>query len=173
MNQLTWLLAIAAIAIAGAVAGLALRRWVLFPARVESSSMRPTLDPGQRLLVRRVRGLHQLNRGDVVLVHSHELGRVVVKRAVGLPGDWVVFDKDGRAHRHQVGDGGVFLVGDNREQSSDSRRWGRPDVPVGAVLGRVVWPRVGRRQSAPRALASSGFSPACRRNVSNAPGTPS
>ncbi|MGA4506467.1 signal peptidase I [Propionibacteriaceae bacterium G1746] len=158
MSQLTWLLAIAAIAIVGAGTGLALRRWVLFPARVESSSMRPTLEPGQRLLVRRVRGLHQLHRGDVVLVHVAELGRVVVKRAAGLPGDWVVFDTDGRAHRHQVGEGGVFLVGDNREQSSDSRRWRRPDVPVGAVLGRVVWPRVGQATASPRVTPTAAAS---------------
>lgn len=142
--------------VVGLLLGLAVRRWVLAPARVESSSMEPTLRPGQRLVIRRHRG-PDVTRGDLVLVRSAELGRVVVKRVIGLPGERVHIDARGRVHidgrgleepyaRHAPGPasswsvpgGSLFLLGDNRTVSSDSRRWRRPFLPLDAVVGRVV-----------------------------------
>ena len=76
---------IAAGIVVGALMGLAVRRWMVASARVVSSSMEPTLRPGQRLVVRRLRTAGRVARGDLVLVRSAEVGRVVVKRAIGLP----------------------------------------------------------------------------------------
>ncbi len=163
------LLLIAVIVVVGALLGLAVRRWVASPARVESSSMEPTLRPGQRLVVRRLRPAERVARGDVVLIRSPELGRVVVKRAIGLAGERIVLDRyggvrvDGHllaepyaapaprpapatallpALTYAVPQGTLFLLGDNRAASSDSRTWRQPFVPEDAVEGKVV--RLGR-----------------------------
>ena len=127
---------------------------------VESVSMAPTLAPGQRLLTRRV--LRTPRRGDVVVVESTEVGRPVVKRVVGLPGEHVGIEPDGTVvvaglrldepyvvlaggpagrRSFDVPPGHLLLLGDNRARSSDARSWHSPYVPVGAVLGRVVRPR--------------------------------
>lgn len=154
---MTTLLLIVATIVVGAATGLAVRRWVAAPARVESSSMEPTLRPGQRLVVRRLRRTERVSRGDIVLVRSPELGRVVVKRAIGLPGERIELGRDGGVRvdgrllaqpyarpargptaTYAVPEGRLFLLGDNRAASSDSRTWREPYLPVEAVVGRVV-----------------------------------
>jgi signal peptidase I len=104
-----------------------------------------------------VHGVGRVSRGDLVLVRSAEVGRLVVKRAIGLPGDQVELDGagvvriDGRAlaepyARRAVGPAGqyavpagtIFVLGDNRAASSDSRVWRRPYLPEDAVAGRVL-----------------------------------
>ena len=72
--------------------GLAVRRWLVFLTTVESESMLPTLAPGQQLLTRRPATSRPLRRGDIVVVDSDELGRVIVKRVAGLPGDCLRLD---------------------------------------------------------------------------------
>lgn len=169
---MTVLILVAATAVAGVIAGLTVRRWVAAPARVASSSMEPTLRPGQRLVVLRRRTAEPVTRGAVVLVHSSEVGRVLVKRVVGLPGERIEMDRQGRVRvdgqmiaepyvRHSprpgsepargapatydVPEGHLFLLGDNRAASSDSRSWRQPYLPAAAVVGRVVGIRGGHQ----------------------------
>lgn len=158
---------IAAGIVVGALMGLAVRRWMVASARVVSSSMEPTLRPGQRLVVRRLRTAGRVARGDLVLVRSAEVGRVVVKRAIGLPGELVAIDGQGGvwvdgqplaepyvrraaapgpgpARTYSVPAGGLFLLGDNRRASSDSRTWRQPYLTEDAVVGKVVGVMGGR-----------------------------
>lgn len=140
-----------------ALSGLAVRRWLASPAVVTSSSMEPTLQPGQWLLVRRLHGVHRVTRGDVVLIDSAEVGEVIVKRVIGLPDELISMGQDGRvwvdgeeliesyaprafgpAGTYAVPASSLFLLGDNRTRSSDSRTWQQPYVPVSAVLGKVI-----------------------------------
>lgn len=153
---MTEMIVIIATLVLAALFGLAVRRW-LAPAVVRSSSMEPTLQPGQRLLVRRRHGAQRIRRGDVVLVDSAEVGEVIVKRVVGLPGEHISMERDGRvrvdgeeliepyaprtfglAGTYAVPPSSLFLLGDNRPRSSDSRSWRQPYVPISAVLGRVI-----------------------------------
>jgi signal peptidase I len=155
--------ALAVVALLGLFAGLAARRWLLTTARVESDSMAPAYRHGHRVLVRRVRGLAGVRRGDVLLLDSPDVGRLVVKRVVGLPGERVDVDADGRVTVDQrplsepyvarpAGPAGTFSVpvdsvlvlGDNRPRSSDSRTWTRPYVPSGAIFGKIVAAPPGR-----------------------------
>ncbi|WP_153504997.1 signal peptidase I [Cumulibacter manganitolerans] len=156
---MTTIMLIATAMMIGLGAGLVLRRWVAAPARIESVSMEPALQPGQRVLVRPLRSVEGVARGDVVLVRSEELGRVVVKRAVGLPGEHIVLDAGGhvwvdgrrlaepyarhspqavRPATYAVPARSLFLLGDNRPISDDSRSWRQPYLREDALVGRVI-----------------------------------
>jgi signal peptidase I len=106
--------------------------------------------------------LHPIVRGDLV-AFEHGAGdnrQVLLKRVVGLAGDTVamthgrilvdgaLFDGYSDAQRDgadlaqiTVPAGSIFVLGDNRAQSDDSREFG--PVPTESVIGRatlVVWP---------------------------------
>jgi signal peptidase I len=131
---------------------------------VEGSSMRPTLDGGERVLVNRVAyRFGEPAQGDLVVasVSGQDGVRLdVIKRVIGLPGEMVevrgcrVF-VDGQSVEIaeqpylcgpstaplQVPANHVFILGDNRGGSYDSRFFG--PVPLGDVVGRVdivLWP---------------------------------
>ncbi|MBI3748243.1 MAG: signal peptidase I [Chloroflexi bacterium] len=147
---------VAAIA-AGMAAAVAVRQ-VVWLTRVESWSMAPTLRPGSLLLTRRLRRSDGVRRGEVVVLRSAELGRRVVKRVVGLPGETVVVDgrgvsvdgarlpepyvlgNGGAGGSYSVPDGTYFVLGDNRARSSDSRSWREPFVARSAIEGRWIRP---------------------------------
>jgi signal peptidase I len=126
---------------------------------VPSASMSPTLRPGDHIIVTRYLS-DRPGRGDVVVFH-HPAGRdLTVKRIVGIPGD-LVESREGRVRvsgrvlsEPYATDGGsmhiapqlvpaghLFVLGDNREDSWDSRHWG--PLPDSLVVGRarvVLWP---------------------------------
>ena len=139
-----------------AAAGLLIvlmRLFVFRPFAISSGSMQPTLDRGDFVLVNEfIYRLHPPRRGDVILFRypQHE-DWDFVKRVIGLPGD-VVAARDGRlrvngtpvAEPHVIpaseGDapspnldalrippGQLFVLGDNRGASLDSRFWGTVD----------------------------------------------
>ena len=153
-----------------AVAGLAVvvRRARLEPMLVHGDSMRPTLDPGQRIAVGPLRRTPR--RGEVVLLR-HD-GLEMVKRVVGLPEERVRL-VDGRLEvdgRHvpepyavegpaqadaveldvRLGHEELLVLGDSRRHSTDSRSFGpvhRDDV-IG-IVRFAYWPprRVNREGS--------------------------
>jgi signal peptidase I len=128
--------------------------------RVESDSMTPTLDAGDLVLVERDPGV--VHRRDVVVVRDPQSDGRLVKRVVAVGGDTLritdgvlmVDDEpvcepsidpariDGLFFRTvTVPAGQLFLLGDDRRDSVDSRDFGtvpQTDV-VGLVRGRV-WP---------------------------------
>ena len=139
-------------------AALAGRRARLEPVLVRGGSMRPTLEPGQRIAVSPL--VRPPRRGDlVVLARKGDLE--VVKRVVGLPGERVRLgagrlEVDGRAVPEpylvpggpwsgdldlQLGPAEYLVLGDHRAASTDGRDFG----PVGAdaLVGLVrfaYWP---------------------------------
>ncbi|HEV2896081.1 MAG TPA: signal peptidase I, partial [Actinomycetota bacterium] len=138
-------------------AGLAARRARLEPMLVDGGSMRPTLEPGQRIAVAPL--VRPPRRGDlVVLARSEDLE--VVKRVVGLPGERVRLAAGGlevdgapvsEPYLHgppgageldlELGPAQYLVLGDHRAASTDGRDFG----PVGAdaLLGLVrfaYWP---------------------------------
>ena len=136
--------------------------------RVQSHSMAPALQDGALVLTRRLDRRATLRRGDVVVADSRELGRHVVKRIVGLPGETVAFEAgqvhiDGRPLAEPYASRSVFtdtfhvpaghylLLGDHRAASSDSRSWRLPYIARQDIVGRLVgrgwapWRRPARR----------------------------
>jgi signal peptidase I len=129
---------------------------------VRGNSMSPGIHDGDRILVEPWSYLlGGIERGDVVVLR-YPLDPSVdyIKRVIGLPGDlvtlagghvWVngelleepyIQETDRDAYLStRVADGQVFVLGDNRPRSSDSREFGQ--VPENYVRGRVdlrLWP---------------------------------
>ncbi|MFU8826876.1 MAG: signal peptidase I [Brevefilum sp.] len=129
--------------------------------RVENVSMQPTLKPGEFLLVNRVAyKFGQPSIGDIVVFHAPGDNDIdYIKRVIGLPGDQVRIT-DGivyvnnqplyetyiaEAPRYtgnwDVPPNEYFVLGDNRNNSSDSHMWGF--VPHDDIVGRallIYWP---------------------------------
>ncbi len=134
---------------------------VLARVRVENISMEPTLQPGEFLLVNKLAyRLGDVSHGDVVIFHYPlNPNEDYIKRVIGLPGDEVTVQNgqvmvNGKlvvepyimAPPHYnntwiVPEGQLFVLGDNRNSSSDSHNWGF--VPYENLVGKallVYWP---------------------------------
>ena len=137
-----------------------LRVGVVEPVKVTGISMSPTLVKGDIVLVN-MRD-RSLERGDLITLRSPANGERMLKRVVGVGGDVVdirdaiLFVNDVEANEpfvdHKsidalyygpvtVSAGSVLVMGDNRDDSIDSRVFG--DVPLQDVTGTAVarlWP---------------------------------
>lgn len=130
--------------------------------RVEGQSMEPNLHDNQRLIIEKVSYyIHPPQRGDIVVLRlPHRQSDPLIKRVIGLPGD-VIEIRDGKVfingqaldepyldqNTYQgmppkvVPDDELFVLGDNRGFSNDSRAFGF--VPFSDVVGRAwfrYWP---------------------------------
>ena len=148
-----WIVVVLAVLVIGA----GFLRWgVLQPYLIPSPSMEPVLAPGDHILVNRLAyRLWAPNRGDVVVfAFPKDTKRTFVKRIIALEGEKVELRDnkvfiDGKAIQEPylkegdyppfgpqvVPQGKVFVLGDNRRESEDSREWGL--LPKGYLLGKV------------------------------------
>jgi signal peptidase I len=130
---------------------------------VYGQSMEPTLHTYQRLVIEKISyHLHPPRRGDVVVLKLPEpvTRDMLIKRVVGLPGETIEI-RDGKVWINGVAltekylavstlgsmaarvvpEGTVFVLGDNRGQSNDSRYFG--PVALDQIVGHAVfsyWP---------------------------------
>ena len=128
---------------------------------VDGFSMRPTLDNGQYVLVNKIAFRSSLPEyGDIVVFHFPvDPNQDFIKRVMGLPGDEISVS-DGKmiingyslsepyiaaspayTGKWTVPEGQIFVLGDNRNNSSDSHSWG--PVPMENVVGKAItvyWP---------------------------------
>jgi signal peptidase I len=129
--------------------------------RVQNVSMIPTLHEGEYLLINKLAyrfGSPQI--GDIVIFH-YPLNpqEDFIKRIIGRPGDHVsihdgkvlvnnqelsedyIADVPNYSGDWDVPADQIFVLGDNRNQSTDSHKWGY--VPMGEVIGKallIYWP---------------------------------
>ena len=133
-----------------------------------SAAMEPTIRANETVVVTPFHGpdsVGNLERGTLVYAFPSDTTKQFIKRVVGVPGDTLamaqgVLHLNGHplqeryAHRSQadtavnatrnnwgplvVPPDSFFVLGDNRDHSSDSRYWGF--VPARLVLGRIVAP---------------------------------
>jgi signal peptidase I len=165
VRRLAEWVAIVAIAL---VAAFLVKTFVLEAFYIPSGSMEPTLMVGDRILVDKLSyDMHPVHRGDIVVFKNpipHDQAiKDLVKRVIGLPGDEISSNAAGQVlidghilkqpwlppgtdpgppvQPQRVRPGYVFVMGDNRGESEDSRAFGQ--VPESTIVGRVilrVWP---------------------------------
>lgn len=129
--------------------------------RVDGYSMQPTLEDGEFILVNKLSyQWSNVERGDIIVFHfpinpEEEL----IKRVIGLPGDTVVvqnsqvfvngqklnepYISQAPAYSGEwlVPNGYLFVLGDNRNNSNDSKDWGL--LPMENIVGKaavIYWP---------------------------------
>jgi signal peptidase I len=140
--------------------------FVIQPVKVEGTSMLPRLHDGERIFVNKLVYYHlpAVSRGDIIVFwFPDDPDKSYIKRVIGLPGEMVEV-RDGRiringqeldepyldpqlnvSHMSQppviVKPHYFFVMGDNRDHSSDSRYWGL--VPEKYIYGKALfryWP---------------------------------
>jgi signal peptidase I len=140
--------------------------FVVQPVKVEGTSMLPRLHDGERIFVNKLiyYGLPELERGDIVVFwYPDDPTKSYIKRVIGLPGETVQLRGgrilvNGRELQEPYLDPALnaapddrppvyvkphyyFVMGDNRDNSSDSRAWGL--VPEKYIYGKALfryWP---------------------------------
>jgi len=144
--------------------------FIVQPVKVEGTSMLPRLHDGERIFVNKLiyydefRWAPKIERGDIVVFwFPDDPSKSYIKRVIGLPGDTIEVHEglvrvNGRdieetyldprlnlSHRSQapiyVRPNYYFVMGDNRDNSSDSRIWGL--VPKKYIYGKALfryWP---------------------------------
>ena len=138
-----------------------INKFLIFTAYIPSSSMVPTLKPGNRVIATRVYEPDHLKRGDIVIFKSDELKETLIKRLIGLPGDEIKFEgtsvyvngekieepyvkntMDFKG-KFKVPEGRYFFLGDNRSNSYDSRFWKEPYIKGNTIIVKAqfkIWP---------------------------------
>lgn len=161
---LEWIVLIAA----ALIIALVIKTFLFQAFYIPSESMVPTLKVGDRVLVNRLSyDLHDVHRGDIIVFKAPPEARSegindLVKRVIGLPGDTVEARDDGHLYVNdrlldepylprgtpttnlpptKVPAGHLFMMGDNRTASRDSRYFG--PIKESDIIGRVfvrIWP---------------------------------
>ena len=131
---------------------------VLLIGNVSSGSMEPTLKVGNKVLVNGLAyTFEEPKRGDVILFEFESLQLIFTKRIIGLPGEKISFQK-GEVYINDellqedylekdvdtlsiqsfvIPENCYFVMGDNREESLDSRFWREPYVAKESIMGKV------------------------------------
>ncbi|XP_011047449.1 PREDICTED: mitochondrial inner membrane protease subunit 2 [Populus euphratica] len=116
---------------------------------VRGGSMSPTFNPrtntvlgslDDRVLIEKFcLAKYKFSHGDVVVFRSpSEHKQKLIKRIIGLPGDWIGTPQNDVI---KIPEGHCWVEGDNPASSMDSRTFG--PIPLGLVQGRattIVWP---------------------------------
>ena len=66
-----------------------INKFLVYNVYIPSESMVPTLNIGDKLMVTRVYDTNKIKRGDIIVFFSEELNEILIKRAIGLPGDHI------------------------------------------------------------------------------------
>ena len=149
------------ILITAAAAAVLIATLVLPIFRIVGTSMSPTLDEGNIVLALKDKNVQQ---GDLVAFYYNN--RVLVKRVIAKSGEWVSIDAGGNVYvndqlldesylkekslgscdlefPYQVPDGTVFVMGDHRDVSIDSRTKAMGCISKDEMIGKLwirIWP---------------------------------
>lgn len=135
-----------------------LRATIVDTVSVSSDSMATTLCSGDTVLLARMTDRHTVHANDIVTFASPQDSAATIKRVVAVGGQSVAIRDallvvDGQLVREPYVDhasidgvyygpvtvpaGSVFVMGDHRETSVDSRAYGA--IPISSIAGRMLW----------------------------------
>lgn len=146
----------------GVIVALILTQVMFFHAQVPSGSMETTILTGDRIVGNRmVYWFQQPTHGEIIIFWSEEYNEFMVKRVIGCPGDTVEIREDGvyvneqlisdtytqgitvplheGENTWQVPEDSYFVMGDNRQNSADSRYWDQTYVPRSEIYARYMF----------------------------------
>lgn len=147
-----------------AIVILLLIKFVFFMTFVPSGSMKNTIAEGSWLFATRMyNATENVKHGDIIVFESNNTeDKLLIKRAIGLPGDIVEFSADGTVWLNgklldepyvssksnyegifYVPEGHFLFVGDNRGGSTDARYWKDPYISEEDIVGKAhftLWP---------------------------------
>lgn len=129
---------------------------------VDGSSMFPTLEDGQRLVISHL--FYTPKQGDIVVVNSQGLNKTIIKRVIATEGQIVDIDfengivtvdgkeldepyinektlsnDNGNSYPMKVPEDTIFVMGDNRNHSTDSRNPIVGCISTDDVLGKAIF----------------------------------
>jgi len=159
ISVLSWIFELGKAALILAVLGLFIHYFVATIFAVEGASMEPNFKDGEYLLVNRISYfIGKPKRGDVVVLRfpGREQEKYL-KRIIGLPNETIKIENNqivisGQKIKEDylpssiktepdmektLSEDEYFVLGDNRENSNDSRIWGT--VPSNNLIGKVVF----------------------------------
>ena len=143
---------------------LSIRAFIAEPVRVDGPSMLPNLQDHEYMLAEKLSYyVTPPERGDIVIVFYPGFTVSCVKRVIGLPGERIrVFDGkvyingelldeseywndyiEGNMAEQTIPEKSIFVMGDNRNISGDSRMREVGPIPYEKILGKVMlvmWP---------------------------------
>ncbi|MFT3985748.1 MAG: signal peptidase I [Lachnospiraceae bacterium] len=144
------------------ILAVVLNMFIIVNAVIPSASMETTIMTGDRIFGYRLAYLNDTpKRGDIVIFEfPDDEKQLFIKRVIGLPGEMLEM-RDGKIYIDgseepleesyleviPVGDYGpvtipedaYFMMGDNRNNSADSRFWNQPFVYSDKILGKAVF----------------------------------
>ncbi len=155
---ISWMLYFAA----AILVALLLKNFVIINATVPSGSMENTIMPGDNLIGLRIAYLFsEPERGDIIIFkYPDDESQKFIKRIIGLPGDQVVIEdakiyingseepleepylkeewvRATGTYEFEVPEGCYLVLGDNRNDSRDSRYWDNPFVTEDEIIGKA------------------------------------
>lgn len=137
----------------------------MFYVSVSSNSMAPTIEEGDKIIVSKIDSKDEIQRNDIIIFYSEELGRMLIKRVVGIPGDRILIDEnfnlkingeyiiensnvnfedsytyEGNIQNKEivVPNEAYFVIGDNNNNSLDSRFWKDKFVLKDLIVGKAL-----------------------------------
>lgn len=151
---------VAVLVVVAAVAVLVATLWMPV-LQIYGGSMTPTLEDGEIIFTVKT---SDFEPGDIISFYYNN--KILVKRVIAKAGDWVDMDEDGRVYvnntelaepyltetaygdtnidfPYQVPDGKIFVMGDHRATSVDSRNTAVGCVAQEQIVGKIlfrVWP---------------------------------